>query len=161
MFDDDTQTGWPRLPRFVIRKTYRPSFPSSIAGFTLVELIVVLLIVGILAAYALPRFLGPGASEAITARDTILMAARRAQQLAMNQGTGAGVRLVTDNAAHEVRIEYTDGTLQVLRFDLPADIAVTSVTVGYDGLGNAPATTIAVAGAGSVCIETTGYARRC
>ncbi len=136
-------------------------YPDSYHGFTLVELIAVLLIVGILAAYAMPRFLGPDASEAITARDTILMAARRAQQLAMNQGAGAGVQLVTDDTAHEVRIEYTDGSLQVLRFALPAGVAVTSVTVGYDGLGNAPATTIAVAGAGSVCIESTGYARRC
>jgi len=130
-------------------------------GFTLVELIVVLLIVGILAAYAMPRFLGPDASEAITARDTILMAARRAQQLAMNQGSGAGVQLVTDNTAHEVRIDYTDGSLQRLRYPLPANIAVATVTVNYDPLGNASATTITIAGSDSVCIEATGYAHRC
>ena len=134
---------------------------TPVRGFTLVELIVVLLIVGILAVYAMPRFLGPDASEAITARDTILMAARRAQQLAMNQGSGAGVQLATDNTAHEVRISYTDGTLQRLRYSLPADIAVSTVTVDYDALGNATPVTIAITGSDDVCIQTTGYAHRC
>ncbi len=137
----------------------RPAVAQT--GFTLVELVAVLLIVGILAAYALPRFIGPDASEAVTARDTLLMAARRARQLAMNQGSGAGVQLVVDNAAHEARIEYTDGTPQTLRYPLPAAIAVGSVSVAFDGLGNAAATTITVAGSDNVCIETTGYAHRC
>ena len=140
----------------------KASRPASAGGFTLVELVAVLLIVGILAAYALPRFVGPDASEAITARDTVLMAARRARQLAMNQGSGAGVQLVVDSTAPEVRIEYTDGGARVLRYPLPAGIAVGSASVTYDGLGNTPAaTTITVAGAGNVCIETTGYAHQC
>lgn len=140
-------------------RTDRPFVPCR--GFTLVELIVVLLIVGILAVYAMPRFLGPDASEAITARDTILMAARRAQQLAMNQGSGAGVQLATDNTAHEVRISYTDGTPQQMRYSLPAGIAVGTVTVSYDALGNATPVTIAISGSDDVCIQATGYAHRC
>ena len=139
-----------------IERTFSPC-----RGFTLVELIVILLIVGILAAYAMPRFLGPDASEAISARDTILMAARRAQQLAMNQGSGAGVQLAIDNTAHEVRITYTDGALQQLRYSLPAGSAVATVTVSYDTLGNASPSTITVSGSDNVCIEATGYAHRC
>ncbi len=139
----------------MIRATHRRQ------GFTLVEMVVVLLIVGILAVYAVPRFLGPDASAAITARDTLLMAARRAQQLAMNQGAGAGVNLQVDGGVPEVRIVWIDGGSRTQRFALPDGVAVGSAIVVYDGLGNAPPTTITVAGSDDVCIEATGYAHRC
>ncbi|MHA1569404.1 MAG: pilus assembly FimT family protein [Alphaproteobacteria bacterium] len=140
-----------------------PSRPA--AGFTLVELVTIILIVGILAAFAVPRMLGRSDVEPVTASNTVLSAAHRARQLAMTKGSAANVQLIPDSANNRIRITYTDPAtgLQVLDFALPADITVSGPDIAYDGLGNAsPApTTLSVDPGADVCIETTGYARLC
>jgi len=132
-------------------------------GFTLVEMITVVLIVGILAAFAMPRMLGRDGAEAATATHTLLAAARRAQLLAMTKGTAANVQLVPDSGNHRIRVRYTEGVARTLDFPLPTDTVVVGPTLAYDGLGSAsPApTTITVDPGRDVCIETTGYAHRC
>ena len=56
------------------------------SGFTLVELIVVILITGILSISIAPRFFGVSAYEDRKAADELLTALRHTQQMAMNRG---------------------------------------------------------------------------
>ncbi len=135
---------------------------SRHTGFTLVELISVILIVAILAVFAIPRFIGSDSIEPRTTQDTLIAAARRAQQLAMNKGNAAAVQFVTDNTSHRARITYNEGGPQSIDYPLPETVTVNDVTVNYDVLGNTGATTtITLAGGRNVCIETTGYAHPC
>ncbi|MFK5915314.1 MAG: prepilin-type N-terminal cleavage/methylation domain-containing protein [Woeseiaceae bacterium] len=82
----------------------RKSSPNNL-GFTLVELIVVILIVGILSASIAPRFFGVASYEDRKATDELLSALRYSQQLAMARGGNIQLNLQNDNYT----IELTGG----------------------------------------------------
>ncbi len=132
---------------------------------TVVELVVVLVLTGILAAFVIPRFVGTGSFAERAAQDRLIAAARYAQQVAMNKGPGSTVQLVlnsphfridVDGAALALPMGGTQGTL--------SGVTTNNVTVTYTPLGGTSAATITISGTeGSrrVCIEATGYAHGC
>jgi prepilin-type N-terminal cleavage/methylation domain-containing protein len=54
-------------------------------GFTVIELIVVIVLVGIVSAVVLPRFVAPNAFDEIAARDGLIATVRAAQQAALGR----------------------------------------------------------------------------
>ncbi|MDF3124920.1 prepilin-type N-terminal cleavage/methylation domain-containing protein [Rheinheimera sp. 1928-s] len=58
-------------------------------GFTLIELIIVVILLGIISATALPRFLGKGGVEESTTQDQMISILRRMQTQAMQQTDSA------------------------------------------------------------------------
>lgn len=85
------------------QKTF-PIYKNS--GFTLVELIVVILIIGILSISIAPRFFGVSSYEERRALNELLTALRHTQQMAMNRG--GEIRFVL--TANHFTVELTDGT---------------------------------------------------
>lgn len=65
-------------------------------GFTLIELVAVIIIVGILAAFVAPRFLGRGAFEARGVRDSLVSALRYAQKTAIAGNCPVQVKIKSD-----------------------------------------------------------------
>lgn len=78
----------------------------NFTGFTLVELIVVILLIGILSISIAPRFFGVASYQDRRAVDELLTALRYTQQMAMNRGG----YIQLDLTATDYTIELTDGT---------------------------------------------------
>jgi len=134
------------------------------AGFTLVELVVVLLLLGILSAYVVPRFTTRGDYDALAAQQDVKQALRYAQQLAMSRTDNAVVFTTTANSL-SITIDGVAAAKPgsgVYPLTMPTGISLTAANVTFDRLGvpsASPTINITGAQALSVTIEgTTGYA---
>lgn len=127
-------------------------------GFTLVELIVVILIIGILSISIAPRFFGVASYENRKVTDELLSALRYSQQMAMNRG--GDIQLVL--AANNFTVQRSDATplrspdgLFPYTKTFPNSIAATPNTIRYNALGQ-PVSAVGVPIAVNFTIDING-----
>ena len=144
-------------------------------GFTLVELIVVILIVGILSASIAPRFFGVASYENRKAADDVFSALRYAQQMAMNRGGDIQLVLTASNFTVQRsgggNLRSPDGLIPYTK-PFPAGVTVVPSpsdpqTINFNALGqpesalgvlNTTNTTLSI-GTNTITVEAnTGYA---
>ena len=148
-----------------IRQTSNRHLPVFQSGFTLVELVVVILLVGILSFVAMPRFFKTSGFTERNAAEEILTAFRYAQQLAMSRGGNVQVIINANNyqiLLGGIPVANPNGSGDY-NVNLPGGITATNTTITFDNLGrptpNAQANI--VVGSYTVRIEQeTGYAHR-
>ncbi|MDH5394848.1 MAG: type II secretion system GspH family protein [Gammaproteobacteria bacterium] len=141
-------------------------FPSSkkYVGFTLVELIVVILLTAILSISIAPRFFAVSAYEDRKTADELLAALRHSQQMAMTRGGGIQLLLTATNFTVQTSagsgLRSPDGRIPYSK-PFPTNVVVTPVptTISYDRLGRPDAGYSISVGAQTITVEAeTGYA---
>ena len=134
-------------------------------GFTIVELVVVIVLLGIMSAFALPRFFNVGDYQARAAYDEVASALRYAQKLAV--GSGCAVRVNIAGSSYELQQRQTDcttGSFTTITGH-PIDrgtvsgttLSASPSTFTFDNMGrSSPGVTVSVGGRTIRVIDETG-----
>ena len=115
------------------RSLTTPKLPRNQSGFTLIEIVVILVIIGILAATVSSRFLGSNTFNATIVRDQIIALARNAQQASLGRSS-VSLTLTPNGAGNQLTIDISDsgGSINSVELELDGvssfsgDIDVTS-----------------------------------
>jgi len=133
-------------------------------GFTLVELIVVILLIGILSISIAPRFFAVTSYEDRKASDELRSALRHTQQLAMNRGGNIQLVLTATNLTVQqtngTALRSPDGRMPYVK-TFPSNVIVSPVpsTIVFDTLGRPNAGYTFTVGSNTIIVEQeTGYA---
>ncbi|WP_217514977.1 pilus assembly FimT family protein [Vibrio metschnikovii] len=159
----------------------RPSLSRTL-GFTLVELIVVILLLGILSAYAASRYSGTSSVAALTTQQEILASLRLTQNRAMQRTGYCNRWLVTANQAGQISPQAVAGSCSsifaavdndISRVEAPSGVTLSLSTpngyLDFDSLGRAAQCTaspctVTISSTHDqrqVCINTEGYIYAC
>ncbi len=114
-------------------------------GFTIVELVVTIIILGVIASVAGPKFFGTSSYEAMGFSQTLSTSLGYAQKLAMTTGCGTRVDISSDELAlYQGNPSCTDSALtkNVLKVTggnfsepIPAGLSVDSLNIYFDSRG--------------------------
>jgi len=138
-----------------------------VAAFSVLELIVVLIILGVLAASVLPRWPRSRDVAARAGRDDLLATLRYGQQLAMADATRV-IRIETTTTSFNLTADgaalpQADGRGNYPQ-PLPDGASLNpATTLEYNGLGETTATifTVTADDVWRICVEASGYAHGC
>ena len=147
-----------------LQKNLFSSFKNT--GFTLVELIVVILIIGILSISIAPRFFAVSSYQDRKTLDELLTALRHTQQMAMNRGGNIQLDLTTNQFRVErtiapIDLRSPEGLFPYVKTFPSGVTASPASTIIYDRLGRPNAGYIINIGSKRIQIEAeTGYAHQ-
>lgn len=131
-------------------------------GFTLIELVAVILLVGIISATAASRFFGASDAALMGSRDDLVMSLRIAQQKAMD--LTAPVTLVTTSNSVSVEVGGSAVVSGAVEYPLTLRNGVTlapATVLAFNRLGETSETVFQLSAGGetvSVSVSAAGYA---
>src|SRR5262245_40129100 len=133
------------------------SLPRQPCGFTMVELVVVIVVLGIMAAVITPRFMGRASFDSRGFYDQAKETVRMAQKIAIAErasatapktlifvvSSGTGIRVCRDGACAATVLNPATGA--PLAVSAPAGVTPSTVTISFNALGQpSAAATIAL-----------------
>ncbi len=141
-----------------------PKPPQLQVAFTLIELIVVVILLAIVSAYAFTKFSSSAGYRLDSAAENIVAAGQLTQQLAMNDSQRLFSLSIQANQIDLLENGSSFSGSQDFPIQFDSSITVSPVTnITFDSLGQTTATTITVSSGSSVsvCFEASGLIRRC
>ena len=133
-------------------------------GFTIVELVVVIVLLGIMSAFALPRFFNVGDYQARAAYDEVASALRYAQKLAVGSGCAVRVNIIDNSYALQQQASCSSGGFSTITRHPVDSATISGVTLSsshesftFDNMGRCSDTvTVNVGGRTIRVIDETG-----
>ena len=111
---------------------------KPMTGFTVVEVVIVIALVGVLSAFIMSRMLRSDTYDAIIARDQIISLSRAAQQKALGRND-IELTITPSGSTLSIEIEDSTGTVQSAQFDA-RNVSFSGDVNELDGCGVTPGT---------------------
>lgn len=148
----------------MLRISAKTKFLNS-AGFTIVELVAVIIVLGILAAVGIPKFFNVDSYSGRAAYDELSGALRYGQKLAVASGCPVHAQVTASGYVLQQFDGCSSGSYVTLDDNHPlsqnsfADIPISPpVTIDFDAMGRSSvAATISIAGRSIAIVAETGY----